>query len=177
MKIFTIGHSTTDFEQFCDTLNYYGIEKLIDVRSHPGSRYVPHFNKEFLSIELKKLQFDYLHLTKLGGRRKSKYESDYTLVNGWRNQSFRNYASYTLTDEYSEGIQQLINEASTKVVCIMCAESVPWRCHRLIISNTLVNMGIEVIHIINKNQTTVHQLNKYGASVQYQNGKIIYPKL
>ncbi len=176
MQIFTIGHSVTKFDDFYNILKAFKIDRLFDVRSHPGSRYVPQYNKEDLAIELKKHGIDYVHFRKLGGRRKSNNQVDYTLVDGWRNQSFRNYASYTLTEEYNEGIKELISEASKDTICIMCAESVPWRCHRLLISNTLSNLGIEVIHILDKEHVIIHQLNKYGANAVSKDGKIIYPK-
>lgn len=176
MHIYTIGHSTLSIEDFLNCLLRYKIQTLVDVRSYPGSRYVPDFNKEHLQITLENANIKYVHLSKLGGRRKSYSTDDYNNVNGWKNQSFKNYASYTLTKEYDSGINELINYAKTQIVCIMCAESVPWRCHRLIISNTLVDRGIMVYHIINSNQLITHKIGMYGAEVKKIDGKIFYPK-
>ncbi len=90
-RLYTVGHSTTDFEKFCGTLKSFHIQTLIDVRSYPGSRHVPVFNKENLESELPKRQIDYIHLKNLGGRRKSYCKDDYLLVEGWKNQAFKNY--------------------------------------------------------------------------------------
>lgn len=175
MKIFTIGHSHLDFSLFVSVLKSFHIEKLIDVRSMPGSRHVPQFNQETLSFELEKEKIEYVHFPKLGGRRKGSCKDDDERVNGWKNHSFQNYASYTMTPEYEEGIEELLAEAKKKSVCIMCAESVPWRCHRLLISNTLVSKGVEVFHIMSKRQYLLHELNRYGAHAEIHDGKVIYP--
>lgn len=176
MRIYTVGHSSLDISKFCKILKSFGIEKIIDVRSYPGSRYVPQFNKETLGDEFKKEGIEYEHFSKLGGRRKS-CSIDNTLIEGWKNESFRNYASYTLSDEYEEGINELIEEGKKKTVAIMCAESVPWKCHRLLISNNLTNKGVEVIHIMGEGQSEMHQMNKYGAKTEKREGKIIYPEI
>lgn len=176
MKVYTIGHSTLDFDKFCDLLSLFGVQKLVDVRSYPGSRYVPTFNKETLGVALKNRNIDYVHFSKLGGRRKSNNKQDYTLVEGWQNESFRNYASYTLTQEYKDGIDELLEIGKNCVICLMCAESVPWKCHRSIISNTLVDRGVEVLHIMSDGNAIPHELNKYGATVAKKDGDIIYPK-
>jgi uncharacterized protein (DUF488 family) len=175
-RIYTIGHSTADFDTFIENLHSFNVQILIDVRSLPGSRHVPHFNKENLEIELPKRNIEYLHFPKLGGRRKSYVKDDYSLVDGWENKSFRNYASYTQTLEYAGGISELIEIAKVKLACLMCAESVPWKCHRSIISNTLTNLGIKVFHIMDKEKAELHHLNKYGAHTLEKNGKLIYPK-
>lgn len=175
MKIFTIGHSTRSIDEFIKLLKENEIKLLADVRSHPGSRHVPWFNKESLEIILKYNDIEYCHLNILGGRKKSYDNSHYSLVSGWKNASFLNYASYTLTPEYESGIQQLLSEAAHKKTAIMCAESVPWRCHRLLISNTLFARGVEVHHIMDPHSTITHALNKYGAPATIQNGKVLYP--
>lgn len=174
--IYTIGHSANDFDEFCNTLKSFGVQKVIDVRSYPGSRHVPAFNKENLEVELPIRRIEYAHFRKLGGRRKSYCKDDYLLVDGWKNQSFKNYASYTLTKEYEEGISELLAAAEIQTICIMCAESVPWKCHRLLISNTLADRGIEVVHIMGKGVGIPHELNRFGAAPISKNGRIIYPK-
>ncbi len=176
MRIYTIGHSNITLEKFVQCLQSFDIQKLIDVRSHPGSRYVPCYNKENLMQTLPAMQIEYSHFPQLGGRRKSCNLEDYDLVEGWKNTSFKNYASYTLTREYEEGIHALIKEAKHHNICIMCAESVPWKCHRLLISNTLTLRGLEVFHIMDKGECILHSLNKYGAKAEDKKGKLIYPK-
>ena len=176
MIVYTIGHSTHSEEEFLSLLNTYKIKKVIDVRSFPGSRYVPIFNKERMEIWLKDNDVDYLHLSELGGLRKQNENVDPSLVDGWRNASFRNYAAYSLSREYHAGIEELIKLAHKDQVVIMCSEAVPWRCHRLIISNTLVDQGIEVEHIMTKDKLIKHQLGIYGAKAIKEGHEIIYPK-
>lgn len=175
MRIFTIGHSSLDLDTFLGLLASFGVRALVDVRSMPGSRYVPQFNREALSLELPQKQIAYLHFPQLGGRRKSSREEDRRPVEGWKNSSFRNYASYTMTGEYEEGIDALIAEARDKPVCIMCAESVPWRCHRLLIANTLVSRGVDVVHIMGEGKSVSHALGLYGAPPEVDGKKVIYP--
>lgn len=177
MKIFTIGHSTHTIDDFINLLKESNIELLIDVRSYPGSRYVSWFNKENLETVLTDNNIEYCHMNILGGRKKSCAQKHVSLVNGWKNKSFLNYASYTLTDEYEKGITELIKRATQKQVAIMCAESVPWRCHRLLISNTLFAKGMDVYHIVSSNNIIKHSLNKYGAFAIIKDEKVLYPML
>lgn len=175
MKIFTIGHSTYTIYDFINLLKKNKIKILIDIRTYPGSRYVPWFNKEQLKVFLADNRIEYLHLKILGGRKKSYTQSHFSLVNGWKNKSFLNYASYTLTDEYAKGIDELITKATQKQVAIMCAENLPWRCHRLLISNTLTANNIDVYHILNATTIIKHSLNKYGAYAIVKDKKVLYP--
>ena len=176
MIIYTIGHSTHSEEEFLTLLNTYMIKKVIDVRSFPGSRYVPIFNKERMEVWLKDHQIDYLHLSELGGLRKLDKTVDPSLVAGWSNASFRNYATYSFSPEYHSGIKELIKLAKEEQVVIMCSEALPWRCHRLIISNTLVEEGIEVEHIMSNDKLIQHHLGIYGAKAIKEGKEIIYPK-
>ncbi|NLB19840.1 MAG: DUF488 domain-containing protein [Clostridium sp.] len=175
MKIYTIGHSTHSKEEFISLLKAYNIQVLVDVRSYPGSRHVPQFNKEDMEKWVAEAGFKYIHLKDLGGRRKSNIEIDATLIEGWNQAAFKNYAGYSLTSEYRDGIEQLIGIASESTVCYMCAEAVPWRCHRLLISNTLVTRGFDVFHIMSKTKTISHELGRYGAKPVINNGIITYP--
>jgi uncharacterized protein (DUF488 family) len=176
MDIYTIGHSTHNEEEFNSILKAYKIETLIDIRSYPGSKYVPWFNKENMEVWIPENGIKYLHMPKLGGRRGKIKEVDEELINAWRQVAFKKYAAYTLTKEYEEGINELIEIASKARVCYMCAESLPWRCHRLLVSNTLVSKGLNVFHIMSQSKTIKHELNLYGARAIEKDGKIIYPK-
>lgn len=176
MIMYTIGHSTHEREEFLKILNKYQIKILVDVRSYPGSKFVPQFNKENMEKWILANEIKYVHLKELGGRRKAIDKIDESLVAGWENKAFRNYAKYSLTDEYDLGIDKLITLASQGCLCYMCAESVPWRCHRTIISNTLVSKGIEVYHIISEKKTILHELGKFGATPIVEKSKLIYPK-
>lgn len=177
LRIYTIGHSTLAWDAFVTLLQAFQIEKLIDVRSMPGSRYVPHFNQETLSVALAREDIAYGHIPNLGGRRKSANPQDAAHMQGWKNSSFRNYAAYTLTPDYEAGLRELLAEAKKRRVCIMCAESVPWRCHRLLISNTLFARGISVFHIMGKEQCPAHTWNRYGAYAEIHGEKVLYPPL
>lgn len=178
MDVFTIGHSTHSQEAFIDILKSYDIKTLVDVRSYPGSRYMPHFNKEFMQEWVAEIGIEYIHLPKVGGRRRKISEIDEALVEGWTHIAFRNYAAYTLTEPFAEGLQSLIDIVNNKRrVCIMCAESVPWKCHRLIISNSLSFKGLKVYHIIDENKSIPHVINRYGARAELHGSKVIYPKI
>lgn len=176
LKIYTIGHSTHSQEEFIDLLKTYEIDVLVDIRSYPGSRHVPQFNKENMEKWIPEAEIQYIHLKELGGRRKNNKEIDETLVNGWNQIAFKNYAGYSLSSEYQEGIKELMDLAKRQKVCYMCSEAVPWRCHRLIVSNTLVIKGFEVFHIMSKTKTINHELGLYGAKPKLDEDTIIYPK-
>ncbi|WP_313468342.1 DUF488 domain-containing protein [Carnobacterium sp.] len=176
MDFYTIGHSTHSSEEFSDLLKAYKIETLIDIRSYPGSKYMPQFDKENMEKWVPEQDIRYLHLPVLGGRRKKNREIDATLVDGWRNTSFRNYAAYSLTEEYEKGISELMAIGNEERVCYMCSESVPWRCHRLIVSNTLASKGLKVHHIMTEKKTIEHEIGMYGAKAVIEGTTIIYPK-
>lgn len=152
MNIYTIGHSTHSKEEFIAILKKYEIKILVDVRSFPGSKYVPQFNQEAIEKWLPDNDIKYIHMPELGGRRNKSKIIDEKFVAGWQNTAFRNYAAYSLTKEYEEGIEKLIDLSKDNTVCYMCSEAVPWRCHRLLISNTLVSKGLNVFHIISSNK-------------------------
>lgn len=176
IDIYTIGHSTHSEEKYISLLKAYQIEVLIDVRSYPGSRYMPQFNKEDMVKWVTDANIKYIHMPALGGRRRVLDSIDDALINGWDNIAFKNYAAYSLTAEYAQAIEELIAVASKNRVCYMCAESVPWRCHRLLISNTLVAKGLSVHHIISETKTIDHTVGIYGAKPELVDDHLVYPK-
>jgi uncharacterized protein (DUF488 family) len=169
VRIWTIGHSTRATDEFISLLKANHIKLLIDVRSLPGSRRYPQFNKERLVDSLGKSGINYEHFPELGGRRKAKPESKNT---AWRNPSFRGYADYMETDEFYQGIKRLLDlAADTGATAIMCAEAVWWRCHRSLISDYLKARGIEVMHILDANKTQPHP---YTSAARIANGELSY---
>jgi uncharacterized protein (DUF488 family) len=166
--IFTIGHSTRPIEEFIRLLREYEIELLVDVRTIPKSRYNPQFNTEALYKSLKNAEIEYVHNPGLGGLRHAHKDS----INlGWRNDSFRGYADYMQTEEFRENLEKLIDLASAKRVAIMCAEAVPWRCHRSLISDALLARGIVASHIVGTGEPKPHTLTSFavinGCAVTY----------
>lgn len=152
-KLWTIGHSTHPFEDFVSMLQFFQIELLVDVRSFPGSRKFPQYNKETLQTTIPEHKIDYMHLEKLGGRRKMKPNSENTV---WRNVSFRGYADYMETAEFKEGLEVLETLALQKRTAIMCSEAVWWRCHRSMVSDALKVQGWKVIHIMGVDKAQEH---------------------
>jgi len=168
--IYTIGHSTHTLEEFVALLKSFNIEFLADIRSFPGSRKFPHFNKENLPASLAENNIEYIHLRNLGGRRKVNPESCNT---GWRVAAFRGYADYMETESFKKAIQELEQIASAKRVAYMCAEAVWWRCHRSLVSDYLKNEGWTVLHIMGVGKSTEHP---YTAPAKIIDGKLDYSK-
>jgi uncharacterized protein (DUF488 family) len=168
MTIYTIGHSTRTIEEFIAILQHFGIEQLVDVRAVPKSRYVPQYNEDVLAKVLTKNHIDYEHMSSLGGLRHAKKDSVNT---GWHNASFRGYADYMQTAEFAEGLEQLIDKSKSKVTTIMCAEAVPWRCHRSLIGDALLVRNITVIDIFDKDKAKEEELTSFakvkGKAVTY----------
>ena len=168
-RIWTIGHSTRTIDKFISLLQEHGIKLLVDVRSLPGSKRYPQFNKEQLADSLGKAGILYEHFPELGGRRKPRKDSSNT---AWRNESFRGYADYMETEEFRKGTERLLDLAGdTGPVAIMCAEAVWWRCHRSLVSDYLKVRGIDVIHILEANKTEPHP---YTSAARVANGKLSY---
>ncbi len=157
--LYTIGHSTRTFAEFISLLEAYGIKRLVDVRTVPRSRRVPWFNKETLPGALKKRGILYTHLSKLGGLRHVKMDSPNC---GWRNASFRGYADYMAEPGFAQGIETLNRLMEKRRVAIMCAEAVPWRCHRSMIADAEVARGIPVRHIMNARTANPHKLTSFA---------------
>ena len=154
MRIWTIGHSTRKIEDFIAALEARRIKLLVDVRSLPGSKRHPQFNKEALGRSLQEHGIRYEHFAELGGRRKPRSDSRNTT---WRNASFRGYADYMDTEKFRKAIERLLDHANDAgPTAMMCAEAVWWRCHRSLISDYLKVRGIEITHIIGTNKTEPH---------------------
>ena len=167
--MWTIGHSTRTIDIFISLLEENGIKLVADVRSLPGSKRYPQFNKEALANSLKEHGIRYEHFPEMGGRRKAKKDSHNT---AWRNASFRGYADYMETKEFQTGIERLLDLSSkTGPTTIMCAEAVWWRCHRALISDYLKARGVEVIHIVGENKIEPHP---FTAAARIVNGKLSY---
>ncbi len=166
--IYTVGHSTRSIEEFISLLTAFGIELLVDVRRFPGSRKYPQFNQAELEGELQRQGLGYVHLPELGGRR---HATNSPLNAGWRNASFRGYADYMQTDEFRAGIERLIQLAQDRQTVIMCAEAVPWRCHRSLIADALLVRGIDVEDIMSEKSAKPHKLTPWakleGLSITY----------
>jgi uncharacterized protein (DUF488 family) len=153
-RIWTIGHSTRNIDGFISLLEENGIKLLADVRSWPGSKRYPHFNKEALAKSLREHAIRYEHFPELGGRRKPKKDSRNTV---WRNASFRGYADYMETEQFHKGVERLLALArEAGPAAIMCAEAVWWRCHRSLISDYLKARGIEIMHILDTSKIEAH---------------------
>lgn len=155
--IWTIGHSTHPIEEFIAMLKSFQINLLVDIRSFPGSRHFPQFNKQNLAVSLPEHGIEYMHLVNLGGRRKTTPNSHNT---AWRNVSFRGYADYMETDSFKEAAQELEILAREQNVAIMCSEAVWWRCHRSLVSDYLKFNGWEVLHIMGINKAEEHPYTK-----------------
>lgn len=167
--IWTIGHSTRTTEEFTDILNTFEIKIIADIRSLPGSNHYPHFNKEALEISLPNRNIQYIHLKNLGGRRRTKKDSHNL---GWRKDSFRGYADYMETEDFTKAINELEELAAKNRVALMCAEAVWWRCHRSMISDYLKLNGWQVIHILGINKTEEHPYTKPSKIID---GNLTYP--
>ncbi len=167
-NIWTIGHSTHPIDKFILILNSFNIEVTADVRSLPGSRRFPQYDKENLMKILPENKIHYVHLLKLGGRRKVKKDSKNT---AWRHPAFRGYADYMETSEFKDGIDELLSIAEKRRTAIMCAEVVWWRCHRSMIADYLKLNGWNVIHIISINKSEKHP---YTQPAKIINGTLDY---
>lgn len=165
LEIWTIGHSTRSITELIEALNSFEIKVLADVRSFPGSRRYPHFNREQLNSSLAAAGMQYQHFPELGGRRSARPDS---LNLAWRNESFRGYADYMETDAFRQGITRLISVARTGRTAIMCAEAVWWRCHRGLISDYLKANGVEVKHIMTAGKAEVHPFTSVARIVDGQ---------
>ncbi len=170
--VYTIGHSTRTLDELIALLQVHGIEVLVDIRSFPASRRMPYFNREALEQSVPAAGIEYRWMKDLGGRRgKQKGESP---NKGIRNDSFRNYADYMLTDTFEHAAEELVALAGEKRTAIMCAEAVYFRCHRMLVSDWLTAHGHTVLHIQDKNKPRPHKNTAEGRMVD---GKWMYPGL
>lgn len=169
ISIYTVGHSTRSIEEFIEILKTYNITLLIDIRAVPRSRHNPQFNKETLLNTLKLYNIKYLSLPNIGGMRHPKKDSINLAL---ETRSFRGYADFMQTKEFTENLLKLIILAKENYSALMCAETLPWRCHRNLISDALVVRHVQVLHIISKTSVLTHQLNELA---HVDGTKISYP--
>ncbi len=168
-SIFTIGHSTRSIGEFLEILLTHGVKEIVDVRSIPRSRYNPQFNAGALKRSLQRKHIRYKHLKKLGGLRHARKDSKNL---GWRNASFRGFADYMATPEFSEGLDALVKIGRARETAVMCAEAVPWRCHRSLIADALSKKGWTVRNIMSRATAATHRLTPF---LRTRNGRLIYP--
>ena len=168
MTIFTVGHSTRPIADFIRLLQAHGVERLVDVRTVPKSRFNPQFGREQLAASLAASGIHYTHMPGLGGLRRPRPDSTNT---GWRNESFRGYADYMQTPEFEQSLARVIALADTERIVLMCAESVPWRCHRSLIADALIVRGIDALEIASATSVRPHTLTPFarvdGTTVKY----------
>jgi len=164
----TVGHSTRPVDALIGMLKAHGIERLIDVRTIPRSRYNPQYNREELERSMLEAGIGYKHVKALGGLRHPRKDS---LNLGWRNESFRGYADYMQTPEFESALTELVEAAAREKVVILCAEAVPWRCHRSLIADALTARGYPVEHILSGTKSEPHTMTSFakvdGTSVTY----------
>ena len=157
--IYTIGHSTHPIDEFIRILKTYEVEQLVDVRTIPKSRANPQFNEDALKTSLEKEGIGYIRLQALGGLR---HTTEASINTAWRNKSFRGFADYMQTDDFQNGIEELMELAKKKQTVIMCAESVPWRCHRSLIGDALLARGFQVEDIMGEKSSRAHTLTPWA---------------
>ncbi len=168
--IWTVGHSTRQIGEFTDLLRAHEIRLLVDVRTIPRSRHNPQFNTDTLAESLKEVDAVSLHMPALGGLRKARKDS----INvGWRNASFRGYADYMQTEEFQRALEELTAYGTNTRVAIMCAEAVPWRCHRSLIADALVACGWEAKHILSQVKADEHRLTPFAV---IDGNRLVYPQ-
>ena len=170
ISIFTIGHSTHPASEFIEALKVHEIKRIVDVRTIPKSRHNPQFNREELEESLVAEGIGYLHMPGLGGLRHARKDSRNT---AWRNASFRGFADYMQTGEFATNIEKLIEIAQQETVAIMCAEAVPWRCHRSLIGDALLVRGVDVMDITGKHSVHPHTITPWA---KVEGTKITYPE-
>lgn len=169
LKIYTIGHSTRPIEAFIALLKENGVLQLIDIRTIPRSRHNPQFEQVALQASLEEAGIQYVYMKMLGGLRPKVPDSVNT---AWRNASFRNYADYMQTDAFAAAVDELIEHAAKKTTAIMCAEAVPWRCHRSLVGDALLVRGADVVDIMGEGKTSRHTLTSFA---KVSGTRVTYP--
>jgi uncharacterized protein (DUF488 family) len=169
MVIWSMGHSTRPIEAFLELLTAHGIRRLVDIRTIPQSRRHPHFGQAPLARSLADAGIGYTHLRGLGGLRKP---SPASINTAWQNASFRGYADYMQTPAFTAALDELLALAGRDRVAIMCAEAVPWRCHRQLLADALVARGVEVGEIASPARTTAHVLTQWA---RVEDARVTYP--
>jgi len=168
MRIYTIGHSTRSLDELVHLLAASGVKRLADIRRYPGSRRYPHFSRDALAAALPQHGIAYVHMPELGGRRTPSKDSPNDAL---KNAQFRGYADYMGTTEFADAIERLLSMDSP--TAIMCAEAVPWRCHRSFVADDLVRRGVEVVHIVGPNDRRKHEMNPLATEEQ---GRLVYAR-
>jgi uncharacterized protein (DUF488 family) len=169
-RVYTIGHGNRTFEVFIDILRHYEIENVVDIRSFPGSRRHAHFSGAYLGQELPRFGLSHLWCRGLGGFRK-KGLGDRSPNRALKSDGFRNYADYMLSKVFEENVALLMTIVQKEKTCLLCAETLPFRCHRWILSDYLTARGAEVIHLLDVRKSEVHKLSRWAT---VQNGRVIY---
>ena len=167
--LFTIGHSTHPLAEFIALLQAHGVTLLADVRTIPRSRHNPQFNRETLPVSLAQAGIGYVHLAALGGLRKPLPDS---INAAWKNASFRGYADYMQTPEFAAGLEQLLELARERPTAVMCAEAVPWRCHRSLIGDALTARGVAVEDILSESKRSPHRMTPFA---RVEGERVTYP--
>jgi uncharacterized protein (DUF488 family) len=170
MTVHTVGHSTRSLLDLLSVLRHYDVDLLVDIRGIPRSRHTPQFNAEELDADLPHYGLGYVHLPELGGRRSTRADSPNT---GWRNKSFRGYADHMQTGTFRAGVDELLRLTERWHPAIMCAEAVPWRCHRSLVGDALLVRGVRVVDIFDVDKAREHTLTSF-AKVEGQ--RILYPE-
>jgi uncharacterized protein (DUF488 family) len=169
LTIFTIGHSTRPIDEFIALLQKNGVGQLIDIRTLPKSRRNPQFNSDALAASLRAAKIRYVHMKELGGLR---HPSKDSINLGWRNDSFRGYADYMQTPDFASALANAIDLASEHPTALMCAEAVPWRCHRSLVADALLVRGIRVLEIVSSAEPKEHALTSFA---HVQDTHLTYP--
>ena len=172
LQVFTIGHSSHPLDNFLALLQQHRIEALVDIRRFPGSRKHPHFSRENVAATLPGHGIEYHWLEALGGRRHRKKTDPPSPNPGLRDQSFRNYADYMLTDEFRQGVATLLAIAGNRRTVFMCAEGLYWQCHRRLVSDFLLANGVSIQHIFPNGKLKPHTLTP---GVKLDDGTVTYP--
>jgi uncharacterized protein (DUF488 family) len=174
--VFTVGHSTLPIERFIALLQTYGVKRLVDIRTMARSRHNPQFNDTSLAESLTARQIEYVHIQALGGLRRAHKDSPNT---GWRNESFRGYADYMQGEEFRDALETLIRMSRQERAAIMCAEAVPWRCHRSLVADALSVRGIPAVEILSESSYRMHKLTPFarveGTRITYPPGQATLP--
>jgi uncharacterized protein (DUF488 family) len=168
LRLYTVGHSTRTLEELLALLRAFDISQLVDIRTIPRSRHNPQFNGTELSA-LRARGFHYVHLPRLGGLRQARKDSPNA---AWRNKSFRGFADYMQTQEFEGGLVELRSLAAEGRVVLMCAEAVPWRCHRSLVADALIARGALVDHLIGASRSSPHRLTPFA---KVHDGRVTYP--
>ncbi|UCC99689.1 MAG: DUF488 domain-containing protein [Phycisphaerales bacterium] len=171
LRLFTIGHSNLSFEQFVSLLKEFEIHLVADIRRYPSSRKFPHFNRPNLCEKLEAANIDYLWLEALGGRRHAP-KKDGSLNAGLRSPGFRSYADYMPTEDFQNGVYELLSEAARSRTAVMCAEKLYWKCHRRLLSDYLTARSIQVVHILDSGKSSIHTLAPDAVTTE---SGVIYP--